>query len=139
MLYEITTKVTRFKKNRSNNEVCEKEVTERYITDCELFSEAEYAGMKTYKDASDGDVITIKRSNVREIYNESDEKDYYYKATISAKTIDDKDNEKEQKYYVLIKADNLTEANSKANEYMRQGLGDMVLDGLVKTKIINKI
>ena len=139
MLYEITTKVTRFKKNGSNNEVCEKEVTERYITDCELFSEAEYAGMKTYKDASDGDVIAIKRSNVREIVNEQDDKDYYYKATIVTKTIDDKENEKEQKYYVLIRADNLIEATSKANEYMKAGLDDMVLDGLVKTKIIDKI
>lgn len=140
MLYEITTKVTRFKKNESNNEVCEKEVTERYITDCELFSEAEYAGMKTYKDASGGgDVIAIKRSNVREIVNEQDDKDYYYKATIVTKTIDDKENEKEQKYYVLIRADNATEAINKANEYMKQGLDDMVLDGLIKTKIINKI
>ena len=139
MLYEITTKVTRFKKNGSNNEVCEKEVTERYITDCELFSEAEYAGMKTYKDASDGDVIAIKRSNVREIVNEQDDKDYYYKATIVTKTIDDKENEKEQKYYVLIRADNPTEAINKANEYMKQGLDEMVLDGLVKTKILSKI
>lgn len=135
MLYEITTKTTRVKEDGS-----EKEVTERYITDCELFSEAEYAGMKTYKDASGGgDVIAIKRSNVREIVNESDDKDYYYKATIVTKTIDDKENEKEQKYYCLIRADNPTEAINKANEYMKQGLDDMVLDGLIKTKIINKI
>lgn len=106
MLYEITTKTTRVKEDGS-----EKEVTERYITDCELFSEAEYAGMKTYKDASGGgDVIAIKRSNVREIVNEQDDKDYYYKATIVTKTIDDKENEKEQKYYCLIRADNPTEA-----------------------------
>lgn len=134
MLYEITTKVKKTQEDGS-----EKEVTERYITDCELFSEAEYAGMKTYKDASDGDVIAIKRSNVREIVNEQDDKDYYYKATIVTKTIDDKENEKEQKYYVLIRADNLTEANSKANEYMKQGLDEMFLDGIVKTKILSKI
>lgn len=134
MLYEITTKVKKTQEDGS-----EKEVTERYITDCDLFSLAEYAGMKTYKDASDGDVIAIKRSNVREIVNEQDDKDYYYKATIVTKTIDDKENEKEQKYYVLIRADNLTEANSKANEYMKQGLDEMFLDGIVKTKILSKI
>ena len=135
MLYEITTKVTRVQEDGS-----EKEVTEKYICDCELFSEAEYAGMKTFKDTSGGgDVIAIKRSNVREIVNEQDDKDYYYKATIVTKTIDDKENEKEQKYYCLIRADNPTEAINKANEYMKQGLDDMVLDGLIKTKIINKI
>lgn len=135
MLYEITTKVKKTQVDGS-----EKEVTERYITDCELFSEAEYAGMKTYKDASgDGDVVAIKRSNVREIVNEQDDKAYYYKATIVTKFIDDNEKEKEQKYYVLIRADNPTEAINKANEYMKQGLDDMVLDGLVKTKIIDKI
>lgn len=134
MLYEITTKVKKTQEDGS-----EKEVTERYITDCELFSEAEYAGMKTYKDASGGDVIAIKRSNVREIVNEQDDKDYYYKATIVTKTIDDKENEKEQKYYVLIRADSLIEATSKANEYMKQGLDEMFLDGIVKTKILSKI
>lgn len=140
MLYEITAKVTRFKKNESNNEVCEKEVTERYITDCEIFGEAEYAGMKTYKDTSgDGDVIAIKRSNVREIVNEQDDKDYFYKAKIVTKTIDDNGNEKEQKYYVLIRADSLIEATNKANEYMKQGLDDMSLDGMVKTSLIAKI
>ena len=133
MLYEITTKTTRVKEDGS-----EKEVTERYITDCELFSEAEYAGMKTYKDASGGgDVIAIKRSNVREIVNESDDKDYYYKATIVDTFIDDKtEKEKELRYYVLIRADNLTEATSKANDYLRQGLSDMRLDGIVKTNIL---
>lgn len=135
MLYEITTKVKKTQEDGS-----EKEVTERYITDCELFAEAEHAGMHSYADyQQEGDVIAIKRSNVREIVNEQDDKDYYYKATIVTKTIDDKENEKEQKYYVLIRADNPTEAINKANEYMKQGLDDMVLDGLVKTKIIDKI
>lgn len=135
MLYEITTKVRKLQEDGS-----EKEVTERYITDCELFAEAEHAGMHSYADyQQEGDVIAIKRSNIREIVNEQDNKDYYYKATIVTKTIDDKENEKEQKYYCLIRADNPTEAINKANEYMKQGLDQMVLDGIVKTKIIDKI
>lgn len=135
MLYEITTKVTRVQDKGG-----EKEVAERYITDCGLFSEAEYAGLKTFKDSSgNGDVVAIKRSNAREIVNESDNKDYFYKAKIVTKTIDDNANEKEQKYYVLIRADSLIEATSKANEYMKQGLDDMSLDGMVKTSIIAKI
>lgn len=135
MLYEITTKVRKLQKDGS-----EKEVTERYITDCELFAEAEHAGMHSYADYSqEGDVIAIKRSDIHEVVNESDDKDYYYKAKIVTKTIDGNANEKEQKYYVLIRADSLIEATNKANEYMKQGLDDMSLDGMVKTSIIAKI
>lgn len=135
MLYEITTKVRKTQEDGS-----EKDVAERYITDCELFAEAECAGMHSYADyQQEGDVTAIKRSNVREIVNPSDNKEYYYKATIVTKTIDDKANEKEQKYYVLIRADSLVEATNKANEYMKQGLDDMSLDGMVKTSIIAKI
>lgn len=135
MLYEITTKVKKLQEDGS-----EKDVAERYITDCELFAEAECAGMHSYADyQQEGDVTAIKRSNVREIVNPSDNKEYYYKATIVTKTIDDNGNEKEQKYYVLIRADSLIEATNKANEYMKQGLDDMSLDGMVKTSIIAKI
>lgn len=135
MLYEITTKVRKTQEDGS-----EKDVAERYITDCELFAEAECAGMHSYADYNqEGDVIAIKRRNVREIVNPSDNKEYYYKATIVTKTIDDNGNEKEQKYYVLIRADSLIEATNKANEYMKQGLDDMSLDGMVKTSIIAKI
>lgn len=135
MLYEITTKVKKLQEDGS-----EKDVAERYITDCDLFAEAEHAGMHSYADyQQEGDVVAIKRSNIREIVNEGDDKDYFYKAKIVTKTIDDNGSEKEQKYYVLIRADSLIEATSKANEYMKQGLDDMSLDGMVKTSIIAKI
>ena len=132
MYYEMTTKVSRVKDDGT-----EKEVTERYITDCLTFEEAERKGMETYSaDNTEGDVIAIKRSNVREIVNENEEKEHYFKATIVDVFIDDNEKEKELKYYVLIRADNLTEATAKANEYMRQGLDDMRLDGVLKTKIL---
>ncbi len=132
MYYEMTTKVTRVKDDGT-----EKEVTERYITDCLTFEEAERKGMETYSaDNTKGDVIAIKRSNVREIVNENEEKQHYFKATIVDIFTDDNGNEKELKYYVLIRADNLTEATSKANDYLRQGLSNMRLDGIVKTNIL---
>ena len=128
----MTTKVTRVKDDGT-----EKETSERYITDCETFAEAEERAMKSYSyDNTDGDVIAIKRSNVREIVNEDEEKEHYFKATIVDIFTDDNGNEKELKYYVLIRADNLTEATSKANDYLRQGLSDMRLDGIVKTNIL---
>ena len=128
----MTTKVTRVKDDGT-----EKEATERYITDCLTFEEAERKGMETYSaDNTEGDVIAVKRSNVREIVNEDEEKEHYFKATIVDVFVDDNGKEKELKYYVLIRADDLGEATDKANEYMRQGLQDMRLDGIVKTKIL---
>ena len=132
MYYEITDRVKRVKDDGT-----EKEVNERYITDCLTFAEAEQKGMEAYSaDNTDGDVVAVKRSNVREIVNENEEKQHYFKATIVDTFTDDNGNEKELKYYVLIRADNLTEATAKANEYMRQGLEDLRLDGIVKTNIL---
>ena len=133
MYYEITDRVKRVKDDGT-----EKEVNERYITDCLTFAEAEQKGMEAYSDYSlDGDVVAVKRSNVKEIVNENEEKQHYFKATIVDTFIDDNtEKEKELRYYVLIRADNLTEATSKANDYLRQGLSDMRLDGIVKTNIL---
>ena len=132
MYYEITDRVKRVKDDGT-----EKEVNERYITDCLTFAEAEQKGMEAYSaDNVDGDVIAVKRSNVREIVNESEDKEHYFKATIVDTFTDDNGKEKELKYYVLIRANDLGEATGKANEYMRQGLQDMRLDGIVKTKIL---
>lgn len=133
MYYEITDRVKRVKDDGT-----EKEVNERYITDCLTFAEAEQKGMEAYSaDNTDGDVVAVKRSNVKEIVNENEEKQHYFKATIVDTFIDDNtEKEKELRYYVLIRADNLTEATSKANDYLRQGLSDMRLDGIVKTNIL---
>lgn len=133
MYYEITDRVKRVKDDGT-----EKEVNERYITDCLTFAEAEQKGMEAYSaDNTDGDVVAVKRSNVREIVNENEEKQHYFKATIVDTFIDDNtEKEKELRYYVLIRADDISEATAKAKEYMRQGLQDMRLDGIVKTNIL---
>lgn len=132
MYYEMTTKVTRPKDDGT-----EREVTERYITDCLTFEEAERKAMETYAaDNASGDVVAVKRSNVREIVNEGEQKEHYFKATIVDVFVDENGKEKELRYYVLLRADDLGEATAKANDYMRQGLQDMRLDGIVKTKIL---
>lgn len=132
MYYEITDRVTRMKDDGT-----EKEVNERYITDSLTFAEAEQKGMEIYSASNlDGDVVAIKRSSIREIVNENEERKHYFRTTIADISVDEHGNEKEFKYYVLIRADDLSEATAKANEYLRQGLQDMRLDGIVKTKIL---
>lgn len=132
MFYEIKLKV---EKENSKGEM--KEVVEHFITDVELFAEAEANGMEQYN--GNCDVISITRSNVVEIVNEKEEDKPFYKATLIDIFIDDNGNEKETKYYNLVCAKDITEANRLMQEHKRQGLNDMRLDGIVKTKIMDLI
>ena len=131
MFYEIKLKV---EKENSKGEM--KEVIEHFITDVELFAEAEAKGLEQYVDC---DVISITHSKVVEIVNEKEEDKPFYKATLIDIFIDDNGNEKETKYYNLVCAKDITEANRLMQEHMRQGLKDMRLDGIVKTKIMDLI
>ena len=131
MFYEIKLKV---EKENSKGEM--KEVIEHFITDVVLFAEAEVKGLEQYVDC---DVISITRSKVVEIVNEKEEDKPFYKATLIDIFIDDNGNEKETKYYNLVCAKDITEANRLMQEHMRQGLNDMRLDAIQKTKIIDLI
>ena len=132
MFYEIKLKV---EKENSKGEM--KEVIEHFITDVVLFAETEKKGLEQYN--GNCDVISITRSNVVEIVNEKEEDKPFYKATLIDIFIDDNGNEKETKYYNLVCDKDITEANRLMQEHMRQGLNDMRLDGIVKTKIMDLI
>ena len=133
MYYEI-----KIKTEKENAKGETKEVTEHYITDAELFSEAEQKGLELY--ANRCDVFAISRSKVREIVNLADktEENHFFKATITDVFTDDSGNEKETKYFVLVAAKDIPEANRRMEDYLRQGF-DMKLDGIVKTRILDVI
>ncbi|MEE0970634.1 MAG: DUF4494 family protein [Clostridia bacterium] len=130
MLFELKIKV---EKENKKGEL--KQVTEHYITDAELFANAEYTGLNEY----DGkcDVIAIKRSPIREIVNDKDEDKPFFKATLIDVFVNDDGVEKENRYPVLVCAEDMKEANRIMEEYRQQGLGDLRLDGIVKTKILD--
>lgn len=130
MLFELKIKV---EKENKKGEL--KQVTEHYITDAELFANAEYTGLNEY----DGkcDVIAIKRSPIREIVNDKDEAKPFFKATLIDVFVNDDGVEKENRYPVLVCAEDMKEANRIMEEYRQQGLGDLRLDGIVKTKILD--
>ena len=133
MYYEIK---LRTEKENAKGEM--KEVTEHYITNVELFAEAEQKGMEMYN--NECDVFSIVRSKVSEIVNESDKTDenHFFKATIVDVYTDESGNEKETKYFVLVSAKDIPEANKRMEDYLKQGF-DMKLDGIVKTKILDVI
>lgn len=133
MFYEIAIKVNRVQETGE-----EKEVTEKYIADCETFTEAEAIGVRQYADYQmTGDVVAIKRSNIYEIINAAkDVEEKIFKAKIVSLFVNENNGkEKEQPYNVLLWASNMDDANKKMNEYMKQGLSDMRLVGIKETKI----
>jgi hypothetical protein len=132
MLYEFKLKV-----NKVNEKGDEKEVTEHFITEDEVFAGAEVKAYNLYN--GECDVFAITRSKIREIVNEKQEDEFFYKVTLIDVFIDDNGKEKENKYYVLIAAKNMDDANKKAAGYMKQGLQDMKLDAIAKTKILDLI
>lgn len=131
MFYEIKLKV---QKENAKGEM--KETAEHYITDVELFFEAEQKGMELYN--NDCDVFSVIRSKIKEIVNEKQEDKPFFKATVTDTFTDDEGNEKDSKHFVLVCAKNIQEANELMESYLAQGF-DMKLDGIVKTKILDVI
>lgn len=129
MYYELSLKVT----NQDNNGN-EKEVKEKYITDCTLFSEAELKGLEQCN--NEGDVTDIKRSNVTEIVNAKEEGESFYKSKVVSIFVDDNGNEKETPYYLLVAAKDVKQATERTLEHLKQGMDDFRLDGVTKTKIL---
>ena len=68
------------------------------------------------------------------MYNMSDKTYNDIKGTFT----DDEGNEKDSKYFVLVCAKDIPEANKIMDEYLKQGF-DMKLDGIVRTKILDVI
>lgn len=127
MFYEIRLKVI-----KTDDKGEEKEVREHYITDCELFAEAEAKGLEMYPSC---DVSAITRSKVIEIVNGKTEDKPFFKATVTDVQYDDKGKAKELKYYNLVCAEDLKEANTLMERHLAQGLSGMRLDAIVKTRI----
>lgn len=131
MLYEVKLRV---EQENSKGEL--KQVTEHYIVDgCEFFAEAEVKAMEEYN--NDCEVFSIIQSRIREIVNDKEESKPFLKATITETFTNDDGSEKENKYPVLVCASDIKEANKLMEEYLKQGLSYMRLDGIVKTNILD--
>lgn len=131
MFFEVKLRVD---KENSKGEL--KQVTEHYIVEgCEFFAEAEVKAFQEYN--NDCEVFSITQSRIREIVNQKEEDKPFFKATIVSTFVNDDGSEKETKYPVLVCATDIKEANKLMDEYLKQGLDDMRLDGIVKTKIID--
>lgn len=129
MLYEISSRRTVIDK-RGND----KSLTEHFLVDkIELFAEAEQKGLELYN--GENDIVAIKRSNIHEIVNKrKDNDERIYLASIESLFVDDEGNESTTKYVVALFAKTLQSATTIALDYMKQGLDDMTLVGIKKSK-----
>lgn len=117
----------------------EKVVKEQYLTENVLIcSESEKLLLEYIQ--GDCEVVSIKRSNIKEFINENssdaNKNEDIYKAKLTAIFVGDDGGEKETHYIVAIWAGDLNEANSLLKEYVRQGMTDLSIDGINKTKIM---
>jgi predicted peroxiredoxin len=110
------------------------------IENCELHGEAESVLYKFASDynLNDIDVLSVKRTKLMEFVNDKQsDDDYIYYATIASLFLDEKNGkEKETRYNVAVYAKDIDEANKFVNEYMKQGLNDMKLISIKRTKIL---
>lgn len=123
MLYEVKARYTDG----------DKTVKVHYLLDAECFWEAELNTLKQLEGKKDVDVVSIKRSTIKEVIKIDNDLDYYV-ATVSDTYFDDKGNEKIIRYKQLLPAANIGEAQKAITEFLEQGY-DMNLDAIKLTTI----
>ena len=123
MLYEVKARYTEG----------DKTVKVHYLLDAQLFAQAEVKVYEQLKDKADVDVISIKRSTIKEVIKIDNDLDYYV-ATISDTYTDDKGKESIIRYKQLLPAATIDEAQTAIAEFLKQGY-DMRLDAIKLTTI----
>lgn len=125
-----------------DNKGNDKSITEAFfIENCTSWADAEDKMLAYFN--SENEVIGMAISKVLEVVNTPTQEEkmdmFIYRAVIASIYTDDDGNEKEMKYPVLLWAKNIDEAMSVVNNYLRQGLEDMSLVSITKTKIVEVI
>lgn len=130
MLIEVKIKVTKKVDTKYRKSV------ETYLLDEEFFAQAEYA--LTHLLEADMEVhggpiydfyiTSMKCSSIKEIADQF-KGEHSFIATLKDIFVDDDGNEKALRYQVLLWADNLTEANQRAQQLAKEGY-DLLIEGI---------
>lgn len=115
----------------------DKEIAEKFIIDnCELCQEAEKVMLLEYN--GENRCTSIKESNLREFVNERQDDDQaIFLATLEDVFVTDDGDEKATRYVVGLFANTVEEATKIMIEYMKQGLNNLSLVSIKKTKIVD--
>lgn len=132
-MYEITITFVKVDSKGNDRNVKESLILEH----AESFANAEEIGYDYGSGLTAIDVVSIKRSKLKEIVNEKpfgDETCKIYVAQIVDHFVDvDTEETKDIKYSVALFAHDMKEAHQAIEQYMKQGLDDMDLVGIKET------
>ena len=130
MLIEVKAKVSRIIDSKLRKR------TETYLIDKELYAEAEYAVMSSLANEQElgtvdsSEIISLRQSPIKEICeNTMPGSAFTFIATLRDVFHDDNGNEKSMRYKVLLWANDLSQANQRAQQLARQGY-DMQIEGI---------
>lgn len=123
--------------NRGNDKNVKENIV---VLNATSFTEAEEMGYKYGDGLTDIDVVSIKRSKIKEVLNErGNDSDLIWQAELMDVFHDDEGNEKEIKYKTILFAQSFDSAKAFISEYMRQGYDNMSLVSLKLTKFTTVI
>ena len=132
MYFEVTSR-----RNIIDSKGNDKTITEKYLVEnCQLCSEAEYKVTEYLN--GENDVVAVKQANIKEFVNEStnDDECIFIAVIVEATTINDAGEEQEVKYIVGLYEQTLEKATELLIQYIKQGMEDMKIISLKKTKLL---
>lgn len=130
MIHEVTLKRV-VVDSRGND----KEIKENYLVENKVFcAEAEATILEYWN--SECEVTSVRQSKIMEFVNQraNDEQEIYL-AEVESIFVDEDGEEKATKYVVGLFATSVEEATNMMKEYMKQGIQDMRLVSVKRTKI----
>lgn len=130
MIHEVTLK--RVVVDSKGND---KEIKENYLVENKVFCAEAEATMLEYWNA-ECEVTSVRQSKIVEFVNKRDnDGQEIYLSEVESIFVDEDGEEKSTKYVVGLFATSVEEATNMMKEYMRQGIQDMRLVSVKRTKI----
>ena len=134
MFYEAVSRRTVKDKNGNDKKILEKFI----VNNCELCAEVEQKLLEEFN--GENDVTLVKESTLMEfVNNRRDDNQSIFLAKLEATTLDDEGEEKDMTYNVALFGEDIGEAHAIMGNYIQQGMGDLELVSLKKTKIVDLI
>ena len=134
MFYEAVSR--RIIRDKNGND---KKVNEKFIVNnCELCSEVERKLLEEYN--GENDVTLVKESNLMEFVNErTDDEQFVFLSKLENTFVGEDGEEKVTTYSVALFANDMEEAHNIMKNYSKQGLDDLKIVSIKKTKIVDLI
>lgn len=134
MFFEAVSRRTIKDKNGNDKKVNEKFI----VNNCELCAEVEQKMLEEYN--GENDVTLIKESNLMEFVNErTEDEQFVFLSKLENTFVGEDGEEKVTTYSVALFAKDMEEAHDIMKNYSKQGLDDLKIVSIKKTKIVDLI